>query len=74
MKLQEWNKLIADKKSVITIILNQCNNATMPQEERLLSVHHMKTIERQDNSLNSLREYVQSITILTTQMYFFVLR
>ena len=28
MKLQEWNKIIADKKLVITITLNQCNAAT----------------------------------------------
>ena len=28
MKLQEWNKLIADKKSIMTIIFNQCNEDT----------------------------------------------
>ena len=28
LKLQEWDKLITDKKSPMTIILNQCNEAT----------------------------------------------
>ena len=28
MKTQEWAKLIADKKSLVTIIFGQCNDAT----------------------------------------------
>ena len=28
LKLQEWSNLIADKKSLMTIIYRQCNNAT----------------------------------------------
>ena len=28
VKLQEWSKLIADKKSLMTIIYRQCNDAT----------------------------------------------
>ena len=28
LKLQEWSKLTADKKSLMTIIYRQCNDAT----------------------------------------------
>ena len=72
MQLQEWDKLIADKKSLMTIILNQCN-VMKQQEPRLPSVHPMKTILRPKNSLNSLWEYIQSATSPIMETYSLVL-
>ena len=33
LKLQEWDKLITDKKSLMTVILEQCNDATKTNQE-----------------------------------------
>ena len=69
-KSQKLDKLIADKKSVMKIILNQCDEDT--RAEIALSSSHTK-IWRQENSLNSSQEYASFATILRIQIYFWVL-
>ena len=53
LKLQEWNKIIADKKSVMMIILNQCDKATRVEialgssyKDNLEAGEHIKFLAR----------------------------
>ena len=59
LKLQEWGKLIANKKSLITIIFEQYNKAT--RTKIALSASYEDNLRR-EYSLNSLQEYVQLVT------------
>ena len=71
MKLQKWNRNIVNKKSGMTIILNQYDEDT--RVEIALISSNEDNLEA-ENLLNSLQKYVQSIMILMIQTYFLVVR
>ena len=47
LKLQEWYKLLADKRSLITIIYGQCDDTTRPE----ISIGACHTAIRDDTEL-----------------------
>ena len=57
LKLQEWSKILADKRSLMTIIYGQCNDATRTK----ISLGDDYKIIRSDAELIRFLEIVQKV-------------
>ena len=66
LKLQEWSKLTADKKSLITIIFGQCNDTT--RTEIALGTNY-KNIVKMEILLTSSKGYKQFAMEAMTEVY-----
>ena len=71
-KSQKRDKLIADKNSVMKVILHQCDEYI--RAEIALGLSYEDNLEARELIKFLAREYARSVTILRMWMYFLVLR